>query len=486
MFEDAVADFLELERGLDVAYTQGPDLGKTLFVSLNPDLVAEFGHYLNYEIRLREVCVQHGFDYACLANEGLQVQARDLFAHFAQDSGSYSLTRASAAGGEQDTAGSFFATVSSGVTRVVGDRDYSRIVIFLYCGSSLLASRVSHLPWASNVTVCINAFYDFLLPSQYRDYKHLIPLKFSTKVRVLAMSDSHAASIREKTGLFFDHIPNPTPLGEDQYAYDAIRRTVIGEAIKCDSEWLTVLVPGLMTEGKGKTQTIELVAALERSMPTHCRFVFRDRRGDALSSNTPNIDIITGDLGAQDVVELYLQADFTLLPYEADTFAERTSGALADCFVLGAIPIVVEGTWLASTCRKYGVGVVLPDAGAETVIDAIREGRREIGALRRKLAQAGAAYLRDNSWGHLLRIVLGDGHATAASCSGPVLGRHDSMLAVANALFRAGNYRGAAKIYNWLADVSDWWVYRSNLEMCIQRSGLSVDTLIDEAGESMP
>lgn len=435
--------------------------GRCLFVSLNPDLVTDFGHFLNYEKRLREACQQVGMDYRCFANRGVSVEAPGIVPVFEHDAGHYSLMRSVSAGKEAVIAQSFGDTVRAAIAQVDPDRHYERIYVFSYCGSSRLAVRLADQAWDPRVLLCVNAFWDFLLKE--RDHRHLAPLAFQRQVRMLAMSDLHQAEIRDRSGLHFDFIPNPPPLLDDRQAHDALRAQAAGLYRR---HALQVLVPGLMSLGKGKESTGSLVRHVREHGDPGWRFVFRDRHAQLGEAAPPRLSLIHGDLTDEAVADLYRRSDVVVLPYEPETFGVRTSGALVDSLMFGAVPLVHRGTWLAHVCETLQVGRVLPDMQPDTLMQAIADIATDLPAERARVLVAGGRYLAAHHWGRLLDVVAAEpaaGLPTRSPTSPPT---ERSALAAANRLFRERRFADAARIYAFLRRVAELPVYDRGLELC--------------------
>jgi glycosyltransferase involved in cell wall biosynthesis len=466
MTEFPTESLLRLENACLPRATGGG--ARSLLLSLNPDLVKDFGHFLNYEKRIREVCVEAGITYRCLASSRLAIQDPDLLPTFKHDSGHFSLVRRGAAGEESALARQLFEAVRDALARLDPDRQFDRVWVFLYCGSSLLAARLVEFEWDARVRVCINAFWDFLLPD--RLYSHVAVLPFQRQVRLLAMSDLHRDEILDASGLGFDPIPNPPPLLRDVQSYNEIHA-------QADGVWrqrgLQVFVPGLMTMGKGQDATRELFRHLCGVGVPDGRFVFRDRQG-TLGSGTPvGVSVVTSDLSDDEVADLYRDSDFVLLPYEPGTFGVRTSGALVDCLMFGAVPLVLSGTWLAHVCERLGVGHVLPDMKPSTVLRCIDDAVARLPAERVRVLQAAGRYLVRHHWGKLVDIVTQDPDAGLAAPPPMALQSAPSALAVANRLFRDGRIDDAARIYRWLQQGSSLKIYERNLQLCERRHPIS-------------
>lgn len=463
---------LELER------VTGAAPGRLLFVSLNPDLRTDFGHFLNYERRLRECCERAGHAYACLAHSDVAVDWPDTIAVFPSDSGHYALLRREANDGWRPIVHEFHRVVTVTLEALRRREDAERIVLFLYCGSSLLANRLADLQWPTGTEVVINAFWDFLMPSGM-GYAHVPRLSFQQRVRLLAMSSQHADELFAATGLRFDSIPNPPPLLGDLQTLDALvaqRRVACGDT----QGHLRVLVPGLMTLGKGRDSTEALYRTVCEQAPAGMHFVFRDRTGVLPRSTNPAVSVRVGDLDDEEVKQAYREADAVVLPYDAATFRIRTSGAIVDALCYGATPLVMAGTWLADACFEHDFGIVLGDMSPATVLKALAELRERREVEVHRLYLGAVRYLSRHTWRRLYQSIAGAPSEDSFETRSPCLSARpsQSLLAEANRLMREGDYRTAALLYDWLDQACELPIYRQNLEICARRAGVSVDRLL--------
>lgn len=450
---------------------------RELFVSVNPDLKTDFGHYLNYEKRLAEACARLGLDYIGLASHELSVEHPGLVPTFERDSGYYAMVRRSAIGKEGAIAREFRQALLAALEPSITSGRWSRVHVFLYCGSSWLALRLAEMNWPECMNLCINAFWDFA--KEGMGLPQLSRLRFQRVVRLLAMSDLHADGWHAVTGLHFDWIPNPPPLLNDVETYSCIRRQ-FGAAR--DRDRLRVLVPGLMTVGKGRETTVALLEHLRQHGTLGRDYVFRDRKRELGVLPSDPVQVLTGDLSDDQVIELYRSSDVVLLPYEAPTFGVRTSGALVDALVFGAVPLVLEGTWLAYQCRQFGVGRVLPDARPETVVVALAAVEAELEAERRRVPRAAALYLAHNTWSALVQHVVRQQNACEQPGGGDSAKPFEaSLFAAANSMLRLGQHAEAAQLYAWLSATLPLAVYHSNLQLCVKYSGRTVDELLAAA-----
>lgn len=451
---------------------------RVLFVSINPDLKTDRGHFLNYERRLRHCCEVSAIDYACFAHHDVQVELEGLRAVYSEESGHYSLIRADSMSQWKTILDPFHNDTVVALEQIVGSRSYRRIVLFVYCGSSLLASRLANLSWPSNVEIVVNSFWDFFIPADV-GCGQMSRLSLQKQIRLLAMSGLHAKEIARDTGLWFDPIPNPPPLLSDMEARVELCHYGRRLETRHDNE-VTVFVPGLMTIGKGRECTGALFHHVRDTASAGLHFVFRDRSGVLNVPNSLYVEVIRGDLGDGTIKECYRRADVALLPYDSTIFRVRTSGALVDCFCFGTIPLVIQGTWLADVCERYDVGMVLPDSEPATVMSALAKLRPRLVHERRRLLRGAMGYIADNSWLELLKLVIG-GPAIFPYETTEVNCQHtpsESLLAEGNRLLRAGDFRTAAVVFDWLGRDAKLGIYSQNLELCSRRTGTSVESLV--------
>lgn len=451
-----IRQLLKLEQ-LDGAARAVNGSGRTLFISINPDLVSDFGHFLNYELRIEEQCERLNLDYLCFANTKISIARPTLLPVFEADSGYFALTRLSARGKEDAIVEEFHRCIDSALTGRC--EQYETVIIFVYCGSSLLASRLSYIELPPNVKLVVNSFWDFLMSPDKRDYAHLYRLKFQSNVQMLAMSELHAGEIARQTGLHFEACSNPPPLLGDGEAYARIRAMTL-----CHSPppSLLVLVPGLMTSGKGMDATTRLFSACTEPHRCGVPFCFRDR-GGRLPGPVPDwIEVIQGDLTDEQVVDLYLKSSIAILPYETPTFAVRTSGALVDCLMFGVVPIVLEGTWLADVCRCYGFGAVVDTCEPGRIFAEINRIKSQLAMEMGKVSSAAVQYFNDHNWSTF--VSRASGGAIFPKSVDREANRASSLFAAGNLFHRMGRHQEAIQVYMWLSTMSEFSEYIENLK----------------------
>ncbi len=386
---------------------------KILLLSVNPELKSDFGHFLNYEKRINELCGDGDIFHHCLSSVKFETSRPYITGVFEHDSGHYCLYRKSAAGHEAKLTAELHRTILEWMDKANVVEIFDEVIVFIYQSSSRSAAYLSCLEWPCNTRVIANGFWDFLIPMGPEVELDLARLKLQSNVEFLAMSTSHQRMIREEYGHAFAFIPNPPPLVSDRAFADVLRQSYAMKTVRECAETV-VFFPGLMSAGKGSDITVDFLRQSEANFP-QCAIVARDR-SDGLRKALDGklfsrLTFAAGDFSDKEIIDLYDTADVAVLPYASEVFHFRTSGALVDCLMSSTVPVVFPNTWLAETCGQYDFGVV---AEGETVDDLTRAAQWAVVDLKHQLQRmiSGALrYMLDNSWQAFFAALLS--HKTA-------------------------------------------------------------------------
>lgn len=396
-------------RSAVVAEGVRAQLQDTIFVSVNPDLKNAFGHFRLYEKQLEKHVRQLGGEYFCLAGrEYNDAKAANWIPTFSKVASIYAMANAEGRRDERATAAKFLSEFREGLAKVRADgRERKRVVVFFYCGSARLASWLATSFADEDVYLTINGFWDFNDPA-WTDGALYPPLKLSRNVRFLACSSVAADMLSNQTGLTFPWIPNPMPGFSDKDVLDKIGRIYP----KGGKPRPTVFFPTLPSVGKGADAVSDFFPALSLDDFSRFTFIVRDSAGSlapVLDQRFPghdNIEILPKVVSDEALDAAFRRADIVVIPYNKDVFGFRTSGILVDTLVYGAVPVVLDNTWLSSICRQYDAGVIVEDASAPRLIEAVRRARADLPALQRASRRAAYGYCADNTWMGLLASVF--------------------------------------------------------------------------------
>jgi len=98
-----------------------------------------------------------------------------------------------------------------------------------------------------------------------------------------------------------------------------------------------------------------------------------------------------------------------LQPYDRGEFADRVSSVTLDAFTAGCPVITVSRTWMARAVDRFGAGIVVEEASAGALHEAIAQVIADYPRYQAN-ARAGAEVLRrENSWGRLIERLSATG-----------------------------------------------------------------------------
>ena len=107
---------------------------------------------------------------------------------------------------------------------------------------------------------------------------------------------------------------------------------------------------GLIREEKGLCK-IQLI--LDRIKDnTKIQVVIAEKGRDFFGAR-PNIHFVKTFLSRDEYIEWMQKSDLILLPYLQKDYSHRTSGIFVEAIILGSIPIVTRGTWMAYELMKF-------------------------------------------------------------------------------------------------------------------------------------
>lgn len=402
------------ERDHHPVRKDGPSV---LLLSINPDLQGDFGHFLNYEKRIDQVCRSIGIAHHCLCNVAFETNLPNFSPVFKKLSGPYSVS----VPGEKERKRAVCADLQAQILNWLETENalsrFDVVIAFIYQSSSTAAGYLAELEWPDNFHLICNAFWDFRVDLAGGEGTDFARLKQSASVSLTAMSVPHGEQIYNATGYCFAAIPHPPPLVSDARFFEILRASAVEKADRYRQLPPTVFLPGLLSLGKGKEITEEFIASEARkTLPA--QVLVRDR-GRVLSQEEPetelgNIRYMLDDFSDSEIINLYRRSDVAALPYTSDVFGVRTSGALVDCIMAGVIPVVFPDTWLSHVCDQFGFGVVCRESTAAAMSDGITEALADLPGQRQRMFIAAIRYMSDNSWGQFLSALLEQGGQGAA------------------------------------------------------------------------
>jgi len=85
------------------------------------------------------------------------------------------------------------------------------------------------------------------------------------------------------------------------------------------------------------------------------------------------VELLPDVLDRVDYLRWMATADVILLPYQRESYRERTSGIFVEAIVAGKIPLVTDGTWMSFQLRRHGLSELIFDWNGTRVLERIRQ-----------------------------------------------------------------------------------------------------------------
>ncbi len=131
------------------------------------------------------------------------------------------------------------------------------------------------------------------------------------------------------------------------------------------------------------------------------------------------VKTIDGAQSPEAYYELMASADVVLLPYAPTFYGRCSSGVFAEAASLGKVIVVPEGTVAARQSRESGLGVVVATSWTgQALAEAVGQAVREHPYLQAKAKAAAARFRSEQSvetfWNRVVSAIPGEGQAAAA------------------------------------------------------------------------
>jgi glycosyltransferase involved in cell wall biosynthesis len=152
-----------------------------------------------------------------------------------------------------------------------------------------------------------------------------------------------------------------------------------------DNGQFTVICPGSSRYDKGFLHLLEIFSTVRRRDPdVKIRFVTQllpDRdlqhQLDYLQKiySIPGVTILPSQVSAQEIADMYIQADLVLLPYAPDVYELRGSAVLIEATCSGRHVLAFDGPAFVDQMRYFGSGTSCRDSAdmADQIIQLSRQ-----------------------------------------------------------------------------------------------------------------
>lgn len=390
-------------------------LAGSLFVSIDPEVGKNIGHYTPMNDRMAEAARALGVEFLTYGNRDQSALPEGrgyLRPCFKVNSWSFRMRDNGSEGDSYDQFCRDLEALRGDLRKMPASRD---ICVFMYCGSfSALEAMLNTFEGEANVTLAVNLFYASFVPyaedSYVRRWKPLLKRFLANgRNRLFGTTEKLAEGMSEVYELPVNALPYPSTTFDDDKDVSGWQARPLGPGTMP-----RVLFPGAMRDEKGFFTTVEAVRILATGDNPSCRCIVAGRVKDDTPAHLvaaletirhPMVTIEDRVLDDEAFIDFLASGDIVVLPYTAAAFKDRPSGILIDTITLGRPLIAVEGTWLADAIAQYGWGEVVPD-DARAIATQIR---RMIPRYQTYLDAVHASrgdYLQQNTWANLIEAVF--------------------------------------------------------------------------------
>ncbi len=393
-----------------------PDMEKTYteLISIDPDALDNFGHFLSYDGRLAEEAKRRGLKFSIMGNKDFDEDTNTLVWPFHKTFSSHSWTIGNRPKGPAlEELAKFEFEFREALMQNPRSAD-SRAMLYFYCGSldhvKIIHDVLAEFDFVdANVNLFFTSFIEYKSAAFRKKWASFLKeISSSDRISLTAPTPQFQKGLYEATGVMLPVAPHPSAtFSDDEAEYHS--QTALTPA----SDPMTVLFPGGMLADKGFDLTAACVNLL-KDVPENLQCIVRARAGRrpdpamqrALESIESQRAIVSKeDMNDEAFAQFLSGADIVVLPYRASGFSERTSGLLIDTMLLGRPVVVLNGTWLSDVVDKGGFGVVAKDS-TDDLAAAIRRIAKAYDTYKDNITEARQNYLKENSWAALIDMVL--------------------------------------------------------------------------------
>ena len=354
------------------------EFGTKNYISINPDLVGSFGHYLHYDVKVKNN-VTDG-QLFILGNRSLE---SSLTVEYPFILPTFSKTTYDDMPFLDLSSLKNFKTELSIAIQKINQTSKGENIFYMYMGSiwhALILLEIAAENYNPSNSFFINLFHhraglldtNFPTSKYYSHYQTIFDLfkKHQNPLKVIPCSDTLLA---QKT--FLNYFKKETPF----YPMFSVSPLEEFKKIKIkekESNQLVVYYPGNVQEDKGFDLMVELFESVKDK-----RFIFRCRDHvnydfkmmpfvNRLKANK-NVEIISGKLTNEDYGRLLMEADILLIPYREKAFKGRTSGVYVDALLLEKPVVTTKQTWMGELTMEFKNGEVFEDGNINEFEEAL-------------------------------------------------------------------------------------------------------------------
>jgi len=364
--------------------------------SINPDLVDGYGHYLHYDLKIRNHLSSQISDFYIFGHTSYQHTDNQNFIIPTFAKKTYDdvplLSYTDLEKYKEGLRKSFEI-----IDQTIADRK----VVYQYMGSIwhawALAEIIQEKP-LKNTTFKINIFHDrarllapdFRKSSYFDEYNFILKNLTQSPLHIYADTQEAQTAFEEYFDIKLPYFPmfSVSDFGEirEKEITNSLQFCYPGNVQK--AKGFDILVAALnsvdLTKGHFKVRTF--ISYLQKELQGWINDLPKHK----------NIEIISGSLSTIEYSQLLQETDVILLPYRAADFGGRTSGIYADAVILGKPVIITGETWGGNYTKKYGNGICFTDGNAKEMKEAIQQIIEKFPQIKLAAIAAKKQWLKEN------------------------------------------------------------------------------------------
>tara|TARA_B100001123_G_C15338444_1_gene1033761 strand:- start:666 stop:3239 length:2574 start_codon:yes stop_codon:yes gene_type:complete len=382
-----------------------------VIVSINPDLQTYFGHYYQLDLKMSDFLSKKGDGFIILANKqvdlDLAVRFPFIFPCFDEHSYTVGLRNVN----ETDTDQLFSDQLEAGIKRVQETfPDAKRFDYYMYCGAYPHIKGVNRIlkklvaDKRKDIRFHIHVFYPSFENAFHRDSREVGKELFQN------FGKNDQLKLYAGTEMFRSHLTSNYSI--DVECLPCFSTTFVDHELDHfrndfpeNSEF--ICFPGNMRPEKGLAVTIQSLFLLaEDREADDLRFVVR-RIKRTLEEDpvdyyrcmlSERIRWVEGELSDEEFKDMMAGSGIIVVPYGKEAFEMRPSGLFADAMLLEKPVLVEDGTFMASTVRMFGNGMVYEPGNARDLLTKLKKMKAGYKKLKLACKFARKTWEQDNSW----------------------------------------------------------------------------------------
>ena len=387
----------------------------TKLVSLDPDALNHFGHFLSYERHMAKVAREKGIDFLVLGNTSFDLTclSRDTYKLslvFSKHSWAIGKRKGGASQADLDK---FRKELKEALDTTIEEGVSGRIAIYMYCGSLEHAEIISEvIEQRPNFLAIVNLFWAYahdesasVLKSHWKGF--LESAVGSHRLFLTVPTAGLQAGFEKHFGVQLPVAPHPSATFSDDEVDKLVKLPP-----RASPKNPVVLFPGGMRLEKGFPLTVKVVRELSRRTNVKCiiRGLITHDTSPAMKKavnalTDTNVVIESSQLDDNDFADFLKKGDVIVCPYQPPDFSRRTSGLVIDAMLLGCPVVSLENTWLGEFITETGIGVASVPS-PEGIMESISQILKNYEYYAANAAKARTKYRTKNSWTHLVDSVL--------------------------------------------------------------------------------